>query len=335
MIFRSDRLVSSVSGVLALALLFGCSSSAQPDSITQPTSTYTGGTGGAASTGGAGGAGAEGGAGGAPGYDYCVACNDPSVHGAIQDSELDTASGLAASRLHTGVYYSHNDEADDPRFFATNLLGEELGRYELTGAEHVDWEDCAVAACGSDSCLYLADVGDSTGVRTTYAVYRTTEPANVAAGTVQVTYERFPFEYPDGAHDANTLLVHPESGEMVVITTVFGGPSSAYRFPMPLQADTVVTLEAIGSVEPPSGSPELTAGDVHPDGLGMLLRSRTHLFFLPMADGGIANSLDGALCSMPRADESQGESVAWSASGDGYASVGEGFGSSFSFVNCP
>jgi hypothetical protein len=317
----------------ALLVAASCSSSSDPDTMPPTTAAGTGGAT-TTTTSGSGGEGALGG-GGATGYDYCTACHDPTVHGTIANSELDSTSGLAASLAHSGVYYAHNDEGDTPRFFATNLLGEDLGSYELTGATHVDWEDCSMGPCGSDACLYLADIGDSTGIRSEYAVYRVSEPASVAAGTHQVSYERFPFQYPDGAHDANTLLVHPRSGEIVVITTVFGGPSAAYRLPTPLQADTVVTLEAIGSVEPPSGSPEITGGDIHPEGEGLLLLTRTHLFFAPMTSEPIADALGATLCSMPRAAEQQGESVAWSTAGDGYTTVSEGAASAFSFHNCP
>jgi hypothetical protein len=38
--------------------------------------------------------------------------------GRIDSSELDEASGLAASRLHPGILYSHNDNGDSPRLFA-------------------------------------------------------------------------------------------------------------------------------------------------------------------------------------------------------------------------
>lgn len=321
-------------GATAVVLLAAsCSSGATPDPGTT-TSTSGGGTS-TTETGGTGGAGGSAGDGGGPGYDYCTACHPPSVHGTIQDAELDAVSGLAASRAHDGVYYAHNDAGDAPRFFATNLLGEDLGRYELSGAEHVDWEDCAMGPCGAASCLYLADIGDATQSRSTYAIYRVAEPATLSAGSHAVTYDRYPFQYPDGAHNANTLLIHPETGEMVVVTTVFGGPSPAYRFPLPLAADTMVTLEAVDGVEPPSGSPELTGGDVHPEGLGMLLQTRTTMFFLPLSSGTIADGLSDTACSMPRAAESQGESVAWSTSGDGYATVSEGAGSSLSFINCP
>lgn len=317
---------------LALCLVAaGCSSETDPEISGPTTTTSSSATGGSTSTGGEGGSGGTGGSGTG---DYCSACFDPSAQGSLQDAELDSTSGLAASRRHSNVYYAHNDEGDTPRFFATNLLGEALGSYELAGATHVDWEDCAVGPCPDGDCLYLADIGDNNHSRAEYAVYRVTEPDSVGAGTHQVSFERFPFQYPDGSHDANTLLVHPDSGELVVIATVFANPSPAYRFPLPLEADQLVTLEAIGGVELPSGSPELSGADVHHGGVGLLLLSRTSLFFAPLTAGSIADSLGGTLCAMPRASESQGEAVAWTAPGDGYATISEGQGSAFSFVTC-
>jgi hypothetical protein len=46
--------------------------------------------------------------------------------GRIDSLELDEASGLAASRLHPGILYSHNDHGDRPRLFAINASTAEV-----------------------------------------------------------------------------------------------------------------------------------------------------------------------------------------------------------------
>ncbi|MGZ4000098.1 MAG: hypothetical protein ACXVIY_05695, partial [Mucilaginibacter sp.] len=40
------------------------------------------------------------------------------ITGHLQSKEMDEISGIAASGIHDGVYYVHNDSGDTSRFFA-------------------------------------------------------------------------------------------------------------------------------------------------------------------------------------------------------------------------
>ena len=51
-------------------------------------------------------------------------------HEAIRES-----SGLAASRLRPGVFWTHNDSGDKPRLYAFDTAGTHLGCWEAPGAE--------------------------------------------------------------------------------------------------------------------------------------------------------------------------------------------------------
>ena len=76
----------------------------------------------------------------------------------LGDPELVELSGLVAGKKNAGVLFAHNDSGDAPRFFAMDLEGKALGRFELEGATAIDWEDLALGPCGADSCVYLGDV---------------------------------------------------------------------------------------------------------------------------------------------------------------------------------
>ena len=127
---------------------------------------------------------------------------------------LPEASGLVASRVTPGRLWSHNDSGK-PEIFALDAKGTVTGRVSLTGAALEDWEAMASAPCGNDTCLYIGDIGDNDGKRREITLYRVPEPAK-AAGTAQVDGV-FRASYPDGAHDAETLLAAPD-GTLYIVT---------------------------------------------------------------------------------------------------------------------
>jgi hypothetical protein len=268
---------------------------------------------------------------------FCGACRVISAHSHLQSPSIDEASGLAASALHPGVLYTHNDSGDLPRFFALDLAGRDLGSYLVAGALALDWEDMARGPCagGSGSCLYFGDIGDNLRIRPTGSVYRVAEPAQVGPGEHGAQAEAFPFRYPDGSHDAETLLVHPLTGVITVVSKVRSGASGIYELPLPLQVNHVVMLRKVGEVQAPEGSPRFTAGDVHPRAEGVLLRTYDRLWFYAMRpEQSVAQALASAPCSVPVSRDSQGEAVAWEADGQGYVTTSEGQGAPLDEVRC-
>ncbi len=114
--------------------------------------------------------------------------------------ELRESSGVAASRAHAGIAWTHNDSGD-PVLFAVDARGRTAGRVSVTGATVEDWEDISIAPCpGGGDCLYVADIGDNDAARGTVTVWRVPEPAPGDARTAPATAIRL--RYPDGAHDA-------------------------------------------------------------------------------------------------------------------------------------
>lgn len=262
----------------------------------------------------------------------CVECPAAAVIGALGDPQIRETSGITASWAHPGVWYVHNDAGDVARLFA--IAGDGALRATLTlDAPNVDWEDIARGPCNGAQCLYVGDIGDNDGVRAVYAVYRVAEPVQLIDSAVAA--EPLPFTYPDGPHDAETLLVDPANGQITVVTKVESGDSSIYEFPLPLRPGERVVLEPAGSVRPPQGSPRITGGDVHPDGTSVLLRTRSGVFYYSKRpDQSVASALAGDGCAGPKLDEEQGEAIAWTVAGDAWVSVGEGVGAALHRVAC-
>ncbi|RLB46313.1 MAG: hypothetical protein DRI90_27490 [Deltaproteobacteria bacterium] len=160
------------------------------------------------------------------------------------------------------------------------------------------------------------------------------EPAAVGPGEHQVSGVALPFRYPDGSHDSETLLVHPATGALFVLTKSWTKPSKLYEFPMPFTPDQPALLSERGSLVPPTGANQVTGGDIHPGGAGVLLRTYSHVFFYALGKADLATALAGEPRVLPAAVEAQGEAVAWTAAGDGYLTVSEGAGSALHRSHC-
>jgi hypothetical protein len=256
----------------------------------------------------------------------------PVESGKIADPAEIEISGIVASLSHPNVYYVHNDSGDIPRFFAIDGAGKALATYAVFGASAVDWEDIARGPCPAGTCVFLGDIGDNKETRSSYAVYRVGEPTLIASATLPA--ETFPFTYPDGSHNAETLLVHPTTGVITVVTkTVMG--SDVYEFPMPLTPGKSAILKKVGSFMVPLGIALVTGGDVHPQAKGVLIRTYTNVFYYPMKLGAsVASALLGPGCTEPAAFENQGEAIGWLASGKGYITTSEGANSPVHTASC-
>jgi hypothetical protein len=265
-------------------------------------------------------------------------------HFSFRDDRINESSGVVASSKHDGVWFTHNDSGDLPRFFAVDDLGCTLVTYTLGGIDAVsDVEDIA----RSDEGLWLADIGDNNHMRDDLAVHLVSEP-NVNASphresdgcptpaeeTVDVTTYRI--AYPDTPHDAETLLADPETGQLFVVTKAPILQSFVYAAPLPLDPDNVNTLELVGSIVfPPTttyggsttpsqqmaldlaGRLWAVGGDIHPDRERVVIRTYTDAFeweLAPGADLGQTLTL-GRPTQTPLIYERQGEAIAYSRDG--------------------
>lgn len=155
------------------------------------------------------------------------------------------ASGLQASSKNPGVFYIMDDEPKKPFLYMVDRNGKMLGSLFMDGLSEMswephsdhrfgDWESLALGPCGvgsSESCIYIADIGNNCARTDTscpwmrtdniYSVIRVPEPSlaelDAVNRTISVTSKRLNFKYPDGPHDAETLIMAP-TGKAYVIT---------------------------------------------------------------------------------------------------------------------
>lgn len=253
--------------------------------------------------------------------------------GPLTDATLDRVagvqalevSGLTASRTQAGLLWAIEDSGNSARLIAIRDSGEAAGTVTVAGAQNTDWEDVATGpAPDGGAFIYIADIGDNDARRDGIVVYRVPEPAPEDATTAPA--ERLDLRYPDGAHDAETLLVDPRSRTVVVVTKALGGESGVYAGAAPATGGGEVALRQSGTIGFGIGG-LATGGSVTASGGLAAVRTYTGVSVWTRRRG---ESLTAALKREPcEADanlsgEQQGESIALTAAGRSFFTVAEG-----------
>jgi hypothetical protein len=243
------------------------------------------------------------------------------ITGRVADPSANELSGLVRSRSQPGLLWSHDDSGAGPVLFGLAADGRVATRPTVTGAQAVDWEDIAAGpARDRRALLYIGDIGDNAARRSSVDVYRVAEPRVGATATAPAA--RLQLRYPDGAHDAEALLVDPLRGDLVIVTKVLGA-ARAYRASARLPAGSQTTLRRGAAVS----LSLVTAGDVSADGRVVVLRGYDRLaVWLRRGREPLTTTLRRTPCLSPTslAGEGQGEAIALDRRGASFATVAEG-----------
>jgi hypothetical protein len=218
----------------------------------------------------------------------------------LQDPRIQESSGLAGSRRHPEVLWTHNDSGDRPRLYAVGPDGRALATLTLAGAQARDWE--AMAAGRDDRgrpALFVGDIGDNLDAWPEVAVYRVTEPARLGDATVAAA--RYRLRYADGPRNAEALLVDPRSNRLYVATKEPDG-GGLYRAPARLRTGRPNVLHRVARVPP-----LVTDGAFAPDGRSFVLRDYQSAY--------VYTAPGRRVGELPLPPQYQGESLTVSADG--------------------
>ena len=251
--------------------------------------------------------------------------------GRAVDSGLAEASGIVASRRNPGIFYAHNDGAQSS-LVILNSQAAFLGSLTLSGVSSVDWEDIAIGPGPSAGVnyIYIGDIGDNDENRASIKVYRVPESLlNPNGGNQSISLNASQFAtitllFPDGAHDAETLLSDPLTGDLYVISKL-DTPSRIYRAAAAdLAQGGTVQLSFAGSLNFLTPS----AGDISPTGREILIRNEDAASLYLRAEGQtVAQALAGTPIAVPiigTPTEANGEAIAFDAAGNDYFTISEG-----------
>jgi hypothetical protein len=163
-----------------------------------------------------------------------AASAEDTVAFTIKDARITESSGLAVDQAGN-LYWTVNDSGDRGVAYGIGLDGEVQGSLNFR-AQPRDVE--AVAVHGDR--LYVADIGDNSRQRSSIRVFFFKNPR---ANGLTVTYFAYDFRYPDGSHNAETLLVD-DSGRLFIVTK--GRNAAIYEAPAKPRRQGVNELEEVG-----------------------------------------------------------------------------------------
>lgn len=244
---------------------------------------------------------------------------EPEVLCSLPDPRLDEVSGMA---VDGDRWYVVNDGGTRLEVF---VLDQQCQVQDVirNPTDPYDVEDLALA---QDGTLWLGDTGDNRRRRDTVALHALTPDGE------SVLYR---LTYPDGAHDAEALLLD-ESGTPYIITKHVLGRAGVYRPAQPLSSPGPTPLERVGTVglkatDTPGGpvgslgSILVTGAASTPDRSVIALRTYTDAYLYPVPDGDVVAALQREPLRIPLPDEQQGEAIAFTDDGT-LLSASEGVG---------
>jgi len=178
----------------------------------------------------------------------------PLVDFSFQDPAIVESSGLV---VRDGLFVTVNDSGDRGRVFTVDRSGATVGVTNWSPAP-VDVEALAPAGAGE---VWVGDIGDNTASRPSVTVLR----VPVGPGDRTVTPPAYSLVYPDGAHDAETLLAAPDGRLYVVTKQLTGG--TVYAAPRQLSTSEPNRLRPVADA-----LAFATDGSFLPDGRHFVVR---------------------------------------------------------------
>jgi hypothetical protein len=262
----------------------------------------------------------------------CPAFGETVVAATVTADEVHETSGLAASRIHPGILWTHEDSGAGPSVYALGTDGQVKRRFDLEGVQAVDWEDIARGPLDGleGDALFIGDVGDNGRERPFVTVHVVAEPKRIdpsdPPGMLQVLVS-MDLAYPVGPQDCEAMLVDPVDGAVYLFPkeSLEGGMNRVFRKAPPhVETAEPVLLEQVALV--PTFVP--TGASASADGGVLVVRNPFGGVLYRRQPGSTASdTFSGPSCPLPPfPDEPTGEAIALAPDGSGYWSISE-FGS--------
>jgi hypothetical protein len=252
--------------------------------------------------------------------------SEPNQVATLNEKSIDESSGVVASKTNSGIFWTNNDSGNPPLIYAFDAQGKHRGVWRVMGAENVDWEDMAIAydSMAKKNFLYIGDIGDNDRKRESIIVYRVTEPtvkpedarAKKSDPLQTEDTEAIRLQYPDGKHNAETLLVHPTTNDIYIVTKTEKGVAAVYKISSP-SLTSINKLVKVSDVSVPSLMKGLlTGGAISPDGRRVILCDYFAAFeFVLNSNGKFDDIWKEKPLAVNLGQRQQGEAVCYSADG--------------------
>ena len=230
----------------------------------------------------------------------------------LEDTRIKESSGITPSMRHPECFWTLNDSGGEPCIFAIDVHGHTRAKVRLPNAVNFDWEDIS---SGHDEqgrpVLYIGDIGDNLKIRRAIQIYRIPEPDLVPEGSKTPEIISSPptvwhVRFPGGPRNAESLLVHPQTRRIYILTKEDDGKSQLFAFPEVIPDGRPITLEEITTVTFPGqdriGKRAIddrmtTAADFSPDARHLVVATYSSLYEWDLPKGA---TLIDALAKPPR-----------------------------------
>ncbi|MCC8408858.1 DUF4131 domain-containing protein [Mucilaginibacter sp. UR6-1] len=257
-----------------------------------------------------------------------------SISGRLQNKEADEISGITASTINKDVYYAHNDSGDTSRIFAITTEGKILSTiyYNWQHTTQPGGHDCEDISTGPGPIkgadyIYIADIGDNFSARPFVTIYRLRDrPSFIIQKETHTKAVAINLIYPDGAKDAEAMMIDPVDELMYIVTKRYDSVS-VYTAPLKYKPNDTLKLTKrcklfFAGLKPLKW---ITAADISKDGKQVLVKNYQKVFYWKRQPGeAIWQTLQRKPLELPYQQEKLGEAIAFTPGGSGYFTTSEG-----------
>jgi hypothetical protein len=238
----------------------------------------------------------------------------------IDADQINEVSGIADSRSMPGTLWVEEDGGNPAQLTLLGYDGRIRGRLAVPNVSNRDWEDMTIGPGPQPNTnyLYIGEIGDNNAQYGQYAIYRLPEPKNMTDAVGPVEHIRF--KYPDGARDAETLMIDPQTRDLYVVSKR-EAKVHLYRLAYPQSTTELITAELLGELP----HTFVTGGAFSPDGSEIVLRTYTNIFYWTRKSGqSVADAMQlTAARDLPYRLEPQGEAICFDRDNKGYFTLSE------------
>jgi hypothetical protein len=245
----------------------------------------------------------------------------------VKDKQLDEISGIAASRVNTGLYYVHNDSGGKSEVYVLDGKGKTRHTLILPYFVNRDWEDIAVGPGPEPevSYVYVGEIGDNKAQYSNIVLYRFREPdlskvikkKPTSSEIADISAVSIMFE--DGARDCETLMLDPMNGDVYLVSKR-EQKVGLYQIKAPLADAGINVARRILDLD----FALAVGGDISPQRDKVIIKTYEKVYCWSLEPGQeIKDALSQPPTELPYVIEPQGEAICWSADGKKYFTLSE------------
>ena len=249
----------------------------------------------------------------------------PQILGKVKTDKIQEASGLAASATMPGYYWTHNDSGGKNEVYLLDSQAKLVSAVRLKNAFNRDWEDIAenIGPVPNKHYVYVGDIGNNAKLGIDVMIYRFPSPTTVPPEKAAVNADALFLKYPDGARDAETLMVDPIGKCFYIVSkrekqvSLYKVPTQYFYFKDKQEAvlEKVLTLPYTW----------ITAGDISQDGHHVMIKDKDNIYYWRReGNEPIEETMARPATILPYVPEKQGEGVTFSVDNGGYLTISEG-----------